>query len=459
MARHEPRFEAHALLDCLAAAPAGKRSWVALSGGADSTALLVAAHEASQISGQPLAAAHVNHEQHPSATSWQDACRALCDRLGVPLTLCTVAVTGRSGEGLEGEMRRLRYEALGALLAPEEQLLTAHHREDQAETLLLNLMRGSGLAGLSGMAAERPLGDGTLRRPLLRFSRASLEAFLRDRDIPWCKDDSNDDVRFDRNYLRHTVLPDLESRWPHAVSALVRSADWMREAYDLQAQLLQPLLQHQVLRGRLLDLDPPGQWRPEWFHALLRQWLHEQQAPALPAARLAEFHRQCTSDPVAGHAQMDWCGWRLDQDGATFWLTAPGQQPPDCSQTTWTKGRTHELGEFTGELVWHGTPPDLLPLVIGPGRGSDRIRLGPSAARRSLKTVMRASGIPPRLRPAIPVLRREGHLLAIGDWALDEAFASQLHAAGARLEWCPRSPLLSLARERAWSVATTGLVG
>ncbi len=157
-------------------------------------------HALSQIRPQldaPVSAVHVNHGIHPDADHWQQQCEHFCQQYGIELTCLRIELNNRSGKGLEAEARHLRYEAIAALLKPADCLLTAHHADDQAETLLLNLMRGSGVDGLSGMPESRPLGIGFLQRPLLRFKNSALRDYLRQNNI---------------DMDRRSIQPALESR-------------------------------------------------------------------------------------------------------------------------------------------------------------------------------------------------------------------------------------------------------
>ena len=172
-------FTAEHLLGILTSFPVVKSYVVGFSGGADSTALL---HAISLIRSKlevPVSAVHVNHSIHQDADAWQRQCEDFCHRHGMELCCLKVELKNRSGKGMEAEARHLRYEAVSDLLKPADCLLTAHHADDQAETLLLNLMRGSGVDGLTAMPESRPLGQGFLQRPMLRFKNSALKNYLR----------------------------------------------------------------------------------------------------------------------------------------------------------------------------------------------------------------------------------------------------------------------------------------
>ena len=177
---------------------------VAFSGGLDSTVLLhLLAHLAKTQSLPALSAIYVHHGLQAAADAWPQHCQSVCDALGVPLQVVHVQV--QPGASLERAARDARYGAFVEATQTNEVLLTAQHRDDQAETLLFRLMRGAGVRGLAGMPRERALGRGHLLRPLLDVSRAELEAYAAEQQLHWIEDPSNQDCQFSRNYLRHQV--------------------------------------------------------------------------------------------------------------------------------------------------------------------------------------------------------------------------------------------------------------
>ena len=197
---------------------------VAFSGGADSTALLLALHELLEESGRArLRAAHVNHGLHPDSGDWARHCMDRANALGVPLACREVEVRA-DGRGVEAAARRARYEALEALMEPEECLLTAHHQDDQWETLMLRMLRGTGIAGLAGIREKRRLGRGWLLRPLLDVPREDLRVWLERRGEKWIEDPSNRETGYDRSFLRNEVQPLLRGRWPGAAATAARTA-------------------------------------------------------------------------------------------------------------------------------------------------------------------------------------------------------------------------------------------
>lgn len=205
---------------------------VGLSGGVDSVVLLAALAARSRKRTR-LRAVHVHHGLHANADQWSVQCSAFAKQLDVPLTTLRVKVARSRGSSLEAAAREARYDALAAELATDEVLLTAHHQDDQLETILLQLLRGAGIPGLAAMPEIAPFARGTLARPLLTRSRAELEGWARANNLAWVDDDTNANEQFDRNYLRRRVLPLIRERWPGAAHAASRSARHVAEAKGL----------------------------------------------------------------------------------------------------------------------------------------------------------------------------------------------------------------------------------
>lgn len=206
---------------------------IAFSGGVDSHVLLHALAQWRQQNPRvELRALHVNHGLSQHANEWARHCAYVCERLNIPFLLEKIQLED-NGESLEAEARRVRYQVFAAHLTANECLLTAHHQDDQAETLLLQLLRGAGPKGLAAMPERKPFAETLHLRPLLDFSQEAIEEYAREHQLSWVDDDSNTNTRFDRNYLRHYVMPMLKQRWPAAINNIARSAAHCARATDL----------------------------------------------------------------------------------------------------------------------------------------------------------------------------------------------------------------------------------
>lgn len=404
---------------------------IAFSGGLDSTVLL---HLLSDLSKQqrlpPLIAIHVHHGLQAVAKSWPGHCRQVCQILGIPLQV--IDVTVKPGASLEQAARNARYDAFNDVLERGEVLLTAQHRDDQAETLLFRLLRGAGVRGLAAMPEARIVGEGRLFRPLLEESRATLEAYAREQGLSWIEDPSNHDSRFSRNYLRNHVMPMLTARWPQAVASMTRSAAHLAEAQALLVELAQQdLAQAETpcpwpwLDLPSLELAPLEMLSDARQRNALRHWL-------TPLTRL----------PDTDH----WAGWDslrdAGPDGRPIWRLADGQVHRAEGRIWWLSGVW--LKDVAGSQHWSLSSQ---PLTL-PGNGMLQIvgsapvgglhvhyRQGgetfdvPDRGRRDLKRLLNEKGVPVFLRGRLPLLYRGEQLLAVanlpgldagprGDWRL-----------------------------------------
>ncbi len=248
-----------ALAAQLAAYPA-KRYWLGFSGGRDSHVLLDLLYQLRQA-GQldtPLTVIHVNHRLHPNADDWAQRCRTVCQQYAIDFKLEAVIATPGAGDSIEAFARQQRYRLIKKQLSDGDIFLSAHHQRDQAETFLLQLMRSAGLQGLRAMPLIKIFGAGQYLRPLLQVPYADIVAYAEAKQLDFINDDSNENCRFVRNFMRHEVLPLLETRFPAAQAHIAQSAAWLQEIPDLpappalfvkQLQLLSKKQQKQQLRA------------------------------------------------------------------------------------------------------------------------------------------------------------------------------------------------------------------
>ncbi|WP_343554338.1 tRNA lysidine(34) synthetase TilS [Pantoea sp.] len=255
---------------------------LAFSGGLDSTVLLHQLVSWQQQHPQlRVRALHVHHGLSPNADNWALHCQHICQQWQIPCEVLYVQVDGRSS-GIEAAAREARYHALFQQLQPGEHLLTAQHLDDQCETLLLALKRGSGPAGLAAMPQQRTVGDHQHLRPLLEISRQQLEAYADEHQLRWIEDESNADSRYDRNFLRQQILPVLQQRWPHFSAASARSAALCGEQEQLLDELLAEQLMQLIDAQGALHFPPLITMSETRRNALLRRWI-AQQGGAMPA--------------------------------------------------------------------------------------------------------------------------------------------------------------------------------
>lgn len=410
---------------------------VALSGGVDSTALLAALADA-RVHGLRLRALHVNHGLHPNAPRWSAHCRKLARRLGVPLRVLSVNVPRERGASVEEAARVARYRCFAQQLHAGEALLTAHTQDDQLETVLLQLFRGSGLPGLAAMPAVAPLGPGRLVRPLLACSRPQLEAWVRARELPWIEDDTNRDERFDRNYLRRQVLPAVRERWPGVGVAVARAARHAAEAQGLLAALGRADLER-ASDGGSLSVKALRSLPPDRRRNVLRWWIAANGRTPPDAKRLEEIAGPLIDARADAHPRVEWGGAPAASRRTVVMrhadLLSVTELDPvldsaaPAAQLAWDWRRSARCGlpdggalELTSER--HG-PIDLekLPpqLAITWRRGGERLRVRPGGPRRALKSLLREAHVPLAERARLPLILADGALIAAADLWIDDS--------------------------------------
>ncbi len=420
---------------------------IAYSGGLDSTVLLHALAALRPSRRFTLAAIHVDHGLHPDAATWAETCAATCRTLDVPFTVRRVAVTGIGAAGLEAAARRARYAALAGSLAPGAILLTAHQRDDQAETVLLQLLRGSGLPGLAAMPVRAPFGAGERVRPLLRFPRAALHAYAERNRLTWIEDPSNGDLRLRRNFLRAQVLPGLLRHWPAASVALSRAAAHAAEAM----QLLDELAGNDLAACRGGDRRYPAALStaaltaltPARQRNLLRAWLRMQGFLAPSARHLETILGQARHMPQTRQSCVRWPGveiWRYRD----LLVAVPGQLPPDPALAAdWDLACPLELRGIGRLHTLASTTPDA-PRIRMVGRlrvqlrrGGEILQLPGRRHHHALKKLIQAAGIPPWERGRLPLLYAGDQLVAVADRWVCAAYAAGRDEPGLQIVWEP----------------------
>lgn len=407
---------------------------VALSGGLDSSVLLHGLAElARRQSCPPLRAVHVHHGLQAVADSWPEHCRQLCAPLGIELQVVQVQVAAAAST--EQAARQARYQALAGQLQQGELLLVAQHQDDQSETLLLRLLRGSGVLGLQAMPVSRPLGRGLLLRPLLAVSRLQLESWAQQKGLSWVEDPSNAHEHYDRNFLRLRILPLLRQRWRGLDAVLQRTAGHMTQAQELLDELALLDVQQAIARPTLdwlelpcLDLDVVRVLSAARQRNLLRYWLRDK-------TLLPDSTHWAGWDSLLNAGAAAQPLWRLQggvlqrHAGRLYWLEAFWMQPPP-----WLELSMEGAGDYclpgNGRLRVDG--PNAAGLQLRWRQGGEQMCL-PGRGRRDLKRLLQEQQVPVFVRDRLPLLFAGQQLVAV-------AGLPELRAAGfteLSLSWQP----------------------
>ena len=424
---------------------AGKpsRYVIAFSGGLDSTVLLHALASLRDELGVPIVAIHIDHGLHEDSGAWGEHCRVVAGALGIDFQGRSVTVQLESGKGPEASARDARYEALHAELAYGDWLLSAHHREDQAETLLLNLIRGSGPLGIAGIGAIRRFGPGWLARPLLETSRAELMEYAEHEVLDWVEDPSNADRRFDRNFLRHDILPRLGSRWPDIAARLQRSASLSGEASQLLSNLAEIDLESLGGRPERLKIDglralSSARQRNVLRHALRRLGLSTPTMMQLERILSEVIPAREDAQPL-----VSWPGAAVRRYRNALYLLP--EKLVDLPEPIEVSGSEVPLGTGLGVLQFvpgeaRGLQQGLMErgIRVRFREGGEEFQPEGQAHTRKLKKLLQQEGVVPWMRNRLPLVYAGDELVAVGDLWLAAAAVSE---PGVAVRWRDRPAL------------------
>lgn len=418
------------LRDQLAAKAGATGCCVAFSGGLDSTVLLHGATEIQrQLDGVAVRAVHINHGLHADAAAWAEHCESVARQLGVAFEACSVDPDLAAGEGVEAAARHARYAALEAMLQPGEILMTAHHADDQVETVLLRLMRGTGVRGLGSIAACRSFGPGLLMRPLLQLNRSELEAYARERGLTWIEDPTNVDTGLDRNYLRHEVVPVLRHRWPGLPAAIGRSARLAAEATGLLEDLARRDSESVVQDG-LIDLAGLRRLDAARQRNLVRYVLHQRGLVPPSEVQLLSGLEQLLSARDDRQPLLQWPGGQVRRYRDRLYVLERDPQHAAAGlpeEYAWDGAAPLDMGPLRGRLrlvTDNSSPSSPGVLLVRFRHGGERLPEADQRHHKRLKKVFQARGVLPWMREHVPLVMRNGELLAAGDlWSAKAALS------------------------------------
>jgi tRNA(Ile)-lysidine synthase len=429
-------------LEVLAGQPA--RYVVAFSGGLDSTVLTHCIASLVQQRGDAsVLAVHVDHGLHSDSPKWSQQCAAFAAAHGIEFRSLSVSIPTSTGKGLEAAARDARYAVLTAELEPGDWLLSAHHREDQAETLMLNLIRGSGPDGVAGIGEARRLGEGWLVRPMLDVDRSAIEEYARREALDWVEDPSNTDRRFDRNFLRHEVMPQFKKRWPNIAARLQRSAAHAGEASVMLAELARIDLDALGGEGSRLPIDGLSALPQPRQRNLIRYSLREL-GLAIPSSRQLE---QVVSEVIPARIDAEpvvrWAGASVRRYRNALYLL-PENLSVAIEASSVIDGEL-SLGEGLGTLLLVenadiGVSQTLVDagLAVKSRVGGEEFRPQGQTHTRKLKKLLQEEGVVPWMRDRLPLVYAGARLVAVGDlWLADDAVTKP----GVALRWVDRPAL------------------
>ena len=422
------------------------RVWIAYSGGIDSHVLLhVLAMHRHEIPGLDVRAVYINHGLNPQADQWSQHCQRVCEGLKLDFIAIDVDATPVPGESPEARARLARYSALEKLVQHDQILLTAYHQDDQVETLLLQLMRGSGPKGLAAMPEQTPIGAGALVRPMLNIRREDVHAYAIHHKLNWIVDDSNADLKFDRNYIRHKVIPVLSQRWPSLSQTVSRSAYLCAEASELlELTAAKTLQQVRTDNPAVLDLAVLKMFSQTEQRNALRFWINQL---GFDTPSRVQLQRIIDEVLPAREDKLPLVSWgnneiRRYRDRIYLLRTLP---EINHQQTYHWSGADQQSIDTLGVLqVARTSGEGVLAELLEPGRVTIRFRTGGESLKpagrkehHSLKKLFQELGIPPWMRGRIPLIFIDDNLAAVESVFVDHNYQARDGKEGRVFHWTP----------------------
>jgi len=422
---------------------------IGLSGGVDSVVLLDILAKLSTEMRFKLSAVHVNHGISKNAAEWSHFCCHLCYIYGIPIVVSYVKVTPETGMSLEAIAREKRYQVFNRLRADGmdavDYLVLAQHRDDQAETLLLQLFRGAGVRGLSAMPLCRKQSSGTapqILRPLLDVSRDSIEIYAEQRQLQWIHDESNDSIQFSRNFLRHKVFPVLREKYPGYAQALQRASRHMAEAAELLDELAEQDAQRCVVSGRL-DIAGLRELSASRARNLLRYVLWQRDIQPPSAVRLEEILRQLRDANSDTRMHVAFGTHEIRAYRGQVYIQAINRHSIKDSQQAWKGESVLRLEDWGGSIHFKRLQGQGLslgklmqaPVFIRARQGGEHYKPDCHRPRRSLKNLLQEASIPPWSRYTLPLLFCDEKLVWVPGIGIDCEFQATSEEMGIAPEW------------------------
>lgn len=422
---------AKGFVESMAALPSAQGYWVALSGGLDS---MVLAHLALRFL-PSVRLIHINHGLSPHALLWQQQVEAWAQANNIAYKSVCVSVDKQTAS-LEAAARSARYAVFEQTLAENEALLCGHHLNDQAETLLLRLLRGSGLRGLASMAPARALGAGLLLRPLLNFSRAQLHDYAQAWQLPWVEDESNKDLKFERNWLRNELIPQIRARWPSASQQLAQTCLRLQEEHNLLQEYLTADLIACAPRserlGHSLLVAPLSLGSVPRRRSLLRLWFTSL-ALTLPSQAVLQQMEQLIDSRQDSEGCVSWGRWQLRRFAGRLYVVPQIPPLPAHWQAHWDTQIPLAMpngASISAQLSSQGLAPGVYDLRLR--QGGERAHPALRAHSQTLKKLLQEVALEPWLRGLIPLVYQGDCLVAVGDLWVEREFWV---AGGVKLVW------------------------
>ncbi len=407
--------------------PRAGRFWIAFSGGLDSRVLLELCARLKSVNQKYLfSAIHVNHQLQTNAVKWGQFCTATCAELGIDCIVKTVDARSVNGKSPEQAARDARRVAFSQAMENGDVLLTAHHQNDQAETVLLRLFRGAGITGLAGIRPCVEFNSGWIARPLLEVSRKQLQQFAEQYSLQWVEDPSNQSINFERNYLRQVIIPQLEQRWPGLQNTLVRNARNYLESDSVLRKIGKQTFSQVVTDNGALSITQLMTVDNAMQNLVLREWFASQQLN-MPSSKLLQRIKQ-----EVIHARVDrlpclkWLNdgeqYQIRRYRDRLFILKNQSMFNNTTSIQWDGISVLKLPENLGCLTVDKSLADGISeqmwnqseITIRFRTGGETCLLPGREGHRSLKSIFQEAGVPPWERDRMPLVYLDNQLAAIG---------------------------------------------
>lgn len=414
---------------------------VAYSGGVDSHVLLHAcSHLAVSFESIQFKAIYIDHGLHKDSTKWSDHCRQISADLAIEFTSIKVDASNTSGEGPEQAARLVRYQALKSVMNDASLLMTAQHQDDQAETLMLQLLRGSGIKGLAAMPSLARFGAGQIARPFLNHSKQSILDYAKKNDLDWIEDPSNSDTTLNRNYLRQQVIPLIKQRWPAFAKTTSRTALHCAETDSVLSDCLSIYVPG--LNVETFDCHSIKALTGATQRLVLREWLMQNELQ-LPSQKVLEQIQAMLSSRSTKAACVEWGKHQIRCFAGKLYVCNQSQDLPGFTPIKW-QGSHVNLVDNLGSLQITKTQSvginqakwDAASNISVRSRvDGERIKLANRKGSKKLKQLYQEAKVLPWLRDNVPLIYIDDKLAAVADLWLAEEFSTALGEAAYQVEW------------------------
>lgn len=428
--------------------PQTERIFIAYSGGIDSHVLLHLSNSITEIKSK-ITAVYVHHGLQIEADLWAKHCESVCLALGVKFQCLKVNAQKAVGQSPEEVARNLRYQGFKKILANNDVLLLAQHREDQMETVLLQLFRGAGVQGLSGMPLSVAFGDGVMCRPLLDVSKQTINDYAKENELCWIEDPSNESDDFDRNFLRNQIIPQLKKRWPALDKTVSRSARHCASTNAITQNLAQQLLNNlcdkkdqTLCITQLLELDVNKQ------HLVVRQWFSQQQLRMPSEIMLHRILNEVAVAKTCRNPIVQGRGYCIRRYRKKLYCLKEDHNNFEMHEKSWSSDLNQlkldgeqqisvvDASEGILKTLWKNSE-----VSVRFRQGSEKIRLPGRNGSHTLKNLFQEKKIPPWERNSIPLIYLNGSLAAVADLWISADFYSTGTVDCVKFSWLKSSSI------------------